>query len=395
MGRGLKIAWINELALPTGGAERYVRETAQELAERGVRSFLFYDVKASPVPSPVMLAPFEGGFPIIDLERQLRALAPDVVYVHRLGGLAAPRALSALPFPVVRFFHDHRMFCLREHKYTVLTQTPCQRSIGAACYSCLGFVRRSEAWPGVELASLRELRAEQAVARRHEAFIVGSRYMAEHIAAHGFDRSRIHVIPLYARVPPPPPVVEPRQDDLLLFVGQLTTGKGLDVLLRALPRTVHPCRLLVVGQGRQEGKLRALARELGLEDRVSFMGWLDPEALSAHYRRATCVVFPSRAPETSGLVGIEAMAHATPVIGGTIGGMGEWLTHGQTGLGVPPNEPDALASAIDRLLGDSVLRSRLGQNALRAFEERFRPEHHVSRLMTVLESLAGEGRMSA
>jgi glycosyltransferase involved in cell wall biosynthesis len=395
MGRGLKIAWINELALPTGGAERYVRETAQALAERGVRSFLFYDVKASPVPSPVMMAPFEGGFPIIDLERQLRALAPDVVYVHRLGGIAAPLTLSALPFPVVRFFHDHRMFCLREHKYTVLTQTPCQRSIGAACYSCLGFVCRSESWPGVKLASLRELRAEQAVAHRHEAFIVGSRYMAEHIAAHGFDRSRIHVIPLYARVPPPPPALEPRQEDLLLFVGQLTTGKGLDILLRALPRTVHPCRLLVVGRGRQEERLRALTRELGLDDKVSFLGWLEPEALSVHYRRATCVVFPSRAPETSGLVGIEAMAHATPVIGGTFGGMGEWLTHGQTGLGVPPNEPDALASAIDQVLGDSFLRSRLGQNALRAFEERFRPEHHVSRLMTVLESLAGEDRMSA
>lgn len=395
MGRGLKIAWINELALPTGGAERYIRDTAQELAERGVRSFLFYDVKASPIPSPAMLAPFEGGFPIIDLERQLRALAPDVVYVHRLGGIATPQVLSELPFPVMRFFHDHRMFCLREHKYTVLSRTPCQRSIGAACYSCLGFVRRSETWPGVRLASLRELRAEQASARRHEAFIVGSRYMAEHIAAHGFDRSRTHVIPLYARMPPPPRVLEPRQDDLLLFVGQLTTGKGLDILLRALTLTVHPCRLLVVGRGRQEEELWALTRELGLTDRVRFVGWLEPEALSAHYRRAACVVFPSRAPETSGLVGIEAMAHATPVIAGTLGGMGEWLAHGQTGLAVPPNEPDALAEAIDLLLGDSFLRSRMGQNALRTFEERYRPEHHVSRLMTVLEFLAGTSRMSA
>ncbi|WP_309888475.1 glycosyltransferase family 4 protein [Archangium sp.] len=385
----MKIAWINELAHPTGGAERYVRDTARELTDRGVHSVLFYDVKATPDPSPSMLAPFEGGFPIVDLGRQLRELAPDVVYVHRLQERAALRALEASPFPVVRFFHDHRLFCLREHKYTTLTQTPCCRTVGVGCYSCLGFVRRSEAWPGVELASLGALRAEQARARHHAAFIVGSRYMADHVAAHGFERSRIHVIPLYARVPPRTGVPGPRRAELLLFIGQLTTGKGLDVLLRALPRTTRPCRLLVVGRGRQEVKLRALARELGLAGRVDFVGWLEPEALSAHYEQASCVVFPTRAPETSGLVGIEAMAHGTPVIASALGGIEEWLSHGRTGLRVPPNEPAALAEAIDRLLGDPSLRSQMGQEALRSFEERFRPEHHAARLLTVLEAAAG------
>jgi glycosyltransferase involved in cell wall biosynthesis len=395
MRQGLRIAWINESANPIGGAERYVRETAQLLAERGVRSVLLYDVKASPNPSPEMLAPFEGAFPIVDLGRQLRELAPDGVYAHRLGDGEASRVLAASPFPVVRFFHDHRLFCLREHKYTVIDQAPCSRTIGATCYPCLGFIHRSEAWPGVRLASLRRLRDEQALARRHAAFIVGSQYMARHVAAHGFERSRIHVIPLYARAPPRPGVLEPRRDDLLLFAGQLTTGKGLDVLLRALPRTTHPCRLVVVGRGRQEAKLRGLARSLGLSERVEFVGWLAPEELSAYYRRTSCLIFPSRAPETSGLVGIEAMAHGTPVIASTVGGVGEWLAHGRTGLGVPPNEPGALAAAIDRMLGDSSLRGELGRQASQAFEERFLPEHHVSRLLAVLESTASARRMSA
>jgi glycosyltransferase involved in cell wall biosynthesis len=390
----MKIAWINELAQPSGGAERYVRDTARELADRGVRSVLFYDVKATPDPSPSMLAPFEGGFPIVELGRQLRELAPDVVYVHQLHERGALGALAASPFPVVRFFHDHRLFCLREHKYTALSQTPCSRTVGAGCYPCLGFLRRSETWPGVQLASLRALRAEQAQARHHEAFIVGSRYMADHVADHGFERSRIHVIPLYARVPPRSDVPGQRQEDLLLFVGQLSTGKGLDVLLQALTRTSRPCRLLVVGRGRQEVKLRALVQALGLAGRVSFAGWLDPEALSAYYEQATCMVFPTRAPETSGLVGIEAMAHGTPVIASALGGIEEWLTHGRTGLCVPPNEPAALAAAIDRLLGDSRLRSQLGLNALRTFEECFRPEYHAARLLTVLEAAAAAGRVS-
>ncbi|RKH70118.1 hypothetical protein D7W81_09970, partial [Corallococcus aberystwythensis] len=240
-----------------GGAERYVRETARELGARGVESLLFYDVNVTPDPHPVMQAPFGGVFPIVDLARQLRELAPDVVYVHQLASLSAQRALLDSPAPVVRFFHDHRLFCLREHKYTVLGKEPCTKPVGAVCYPCLGFVGRSESWPGVKLASLRSLRAEQALSRRHHAFVVGSRYMAGHVVAHGFERERVHVIPLYAQVPPAPQPPVTREEDLLLFAGQLTAGKGLDVLFQALARTTRPCRLAVVGQGRQEAGLRA------------------------------------------------------------------------------------------------------------------------------------------
>lgn len=391
---GLTIAWLNESAQPVGGAERYVRETARELAGQGVRSFLFYDVGASPDPSPVMLEPFEGAFPIVDLPRQLRELAPDVVYVHQLG-VEGTRALHESPAPVVRFFHDHRMFCLREHKYTTLTKTTCTQTVGAGCYTCLGFVGRSGTWPGVKLSSLRALRAEQELVRREEAGVVGSEYMAGHIAAHGFDRARLHVLPLYARPPSTAPHSVEREEGLLLFVGQLTTGKGVDVLLHALARTTHRCRLRVVGQGRQQAELQALTKALRLEERVTFVGPLSSEALSAEYRRASCLVFPSRAPETSGLVGLEALAHGTPVIASLIGGIGEWLLHERTGLGVRPGDPAGLAAAIDRMLGEPGLREALGREGARMHQERFLPEHHAASLLRLLEREAAAGRRRA
>jgi glycosyltransferase involved in cell wall biosynthesis len=394
MRRGLRVAWLNECATPVGGAERYVRETARELGERGVESLLLYDVKVSPDPHPVMRAPFEGVFPIVDLARQLRELAPDVVYVHQLASLTAQRALRDSPAPVVRFFHDHRLFCLREHKYTTLGRQTCTRTVGPACYPCLGFVGRSDAWPGLRLATLGRLREEQALALRHQAFVVGSRYMAEHVAAHGFERERLHVIPLYARVAPAPAPV-PREEDLLLFAGQLATGKGLDVLFQALARTTRPCRLVVVGQGRQEAELRGMVERLGLSGRVSFLGSMVPEALATLYRRAACVVFPSRAPETSGLVGIEALGHGTPVIASRVGGVGEWLADGETGLGVRPNAPGELAAAIDRLMAEPELRRTLGRNALRTYQEHFVPERHVTRLLSLLEQVADAGRRAA
>ncbi|MFY0580625.1 glycosyltransferase family 4 protein [Cystobacter fuscus] len=392
---GLTVAWINESARPVGGAERYVRETARELAQHGVRSFLFYDVGASPDPSPVMLEPFEGAFPIVDLARQLRELAPDVVYVHQLG-VEGTRALRDSPAPVMRFFHDHRMFCLREHKYTTLTKTTCTQTVGSACITCLGFIGRTAQWPGVKLASLRELQAEQELVRHEEMGVVGSEYMAGHIAAHGFDRARLHVLPLYARPPADAPQPVAREEDLLLAVGQLSTGKGIDVLLHALTRTSRPARLRPVGQGRQQEELKALTKALRLQDRVTFVGPLtSSEALSAEYRRAAALVFPSRAPETLGLVGLEALAHGTPVIGSLIGGIGEWLLPERTGLGVPSGNPAALAAAIDRMLGDKALREKMGQEGARLHRERFLPEHHVASLHRLLQRVASEGRRRA
>ena len=281
---GLSVAWINESARPVGGAERYIRETARELARLGVRSYFFYDVGASPDPSPVMLEPFEGAFPIVDLARQLRELAPDVAYVHQLGA-AGTRALRDSPVPVLRFFHDHRLFCLREHKYTTLGQETCTRTVGTHCYPCLGFLGRSAQWPGVKRMSLSALQAEQALVREEEAGVVGSEYMALHIAAHGFARERLHVLPLYARPPAPAATPPTREDDLLLTVGGLTTGKGIDVLLHALARTTRPARLRLVGQGKQRAEYEALTRALKLESRVTFVGNLDGEALSAEYRQ--------------------------------------------------------------------------------------------------------------
>src|SRR4030095_16695517 len=86
----------------------------------------------------------------------------------------------------------------------------------------------------------------------------------------------------------------------------------------------------------------------------------DVEAL---YRRAACVVVPSRRPETFGLVGPEAMRYGTPVIATTLGGGGEWVVHGETGLGVRSDDPWGLATEIERLLGDPVLWKRLSGGA--------------------------------
>ena len=113
----------------------------------------------------------------------------------------------------------------------------------------------------------------------------------------------------------------------------------------------------------------------------------DQAAKSEYLRRAAVIAVPSRAPETFALVGPEAMRYGTPVVASRVGGIEEWLCDGVTGLAVPPGDPVALASALDRLVGDVTLATRLGNAGQRAYQERFTPEHHVSLLIALLQEI--------
>jgi glycosyltransferase involved in cell wall biosynthesis len=380
----MHVLWVNEHARFTGGAERYVHDTARRLGASGIRSSLLYDVPGWTEPS--FLAPFAGAYPLVDAARQIREIAPDVVYVHRAEGASAIDGIAAGGAPVLRFFHDHRPFCLREHKYTALGQRTCTRTLGPGCYSCLGFVVRREGWPGVSLKSLAPLRSELDASRRLRGVVVGSRYMARHVAAHGFDPARIHVLPLYAEEPAE--MHESRQEGLFLFVGQLVTGKGVDVLLRALAGLSGDVRLLLVGMGRKEGFLRAEAARLGLGARAEFLGPRSGLELDRLYARATAVVLPSRSPETFGLTGPEAMRFGTPVVATTVGGIDEWLEDGVTGLAVPPGDENALGAALRRLSSWPGLAARLGRGARARYVERFRPEGHIAGLARLLHEVS-------
>jgi glycosyltransferase involved in cell wall biosynthesis len=148
---------------------------------------------------------------------------------------------------------------------------------------------------------------------------------------------------------------------VVLGLGRLSPEKGYDLLIRALEQVPHPARLVLVGEGRQEGELRRLAGELGLAERVEFTGFLhDPGPL---LRRASVFVLPSRYEGFPNAL-LEAMAAGLPCVATRCPtGPEEIITDGADGLLVPTEDPSALAAAIRRLLGDGALRARLGRAA--------------------------------
>jgi glycosyltransferase involved in cell wall biosynthesis len=149
---------------------------------------------------------------------------------------------------------------------------------------------------------------------------------------------------------------------LVLFVGRLRHYKGVHVLLAALARLPAEVQALIAGSGPLEARLRAQAQAYGVADRAHFLGTLDDEEVAALYHAADVFVLPStNRAETFGIVQLEAMACGKPVICTELGTGTSYVNqHGITGLVIPPNDPDALAAAVQHLLANPELRAAMG-----------------------------------
>lgn len=387
----MRVLFLQRAATWIGGAERIVHDSAvlleQEAVARGrpVETHLLYDPTVP--PDPAFLRAFRTAFPWADLPGQIAALDPQVIYLHQVEARQV-QAVAASHRPSVRFLHDHAPFCLRRHKYTTLGQQTCTRPLGPHCWPCLGFLERRAGVIPVGIRSLSQARRELQHHRGLTALAVGSLYMKDHVVMHGFPPASVVVLPLF--VEPPPPLQESalRNPDRLVFLGALTRGKGLDLLLRALAGLPREVRLEVIGTGPQEPWLRGLCRHLGLETRVDWLGSLPRERVEERIRRALCLVMPSREPETFGLVGLEAFRQGTPVITSRAGGVGEWLLEGETGLAFSPCEVPDLIRAIQEMRRDPDRAREMGRAGWGLLQQHFRPADHARALWDLLEAVA-------
>ena len=178
---------------------------------------------------------------------------------------------------------------------------------------------------------------------------------------------------------------------LWLCVGRLVYYKGYEIALRALQNT--PGTLMIVGVGPLERRLKALAEQLGVADRVVWLGAASPSQLVAAYQAATAFWFPSNArSEAFGLVQVEAMASGCPVINTDIGGSGvPWVSqHEESGLTVPVNNAEKLAEAARSLAEDKGLRIRLARGAKRRAQELFDRKRMADDCLSLYERILQE-----
>ncbi len=221
-----------------------------------------------------------------------------------------------------------------------------------------------------------------------DAVIVSSRGLLENSEGLAGCRDKCRVVPFGIDLDEYPYPSAPAEADppFVLFVGRLVYYKGVQYLVEAA-RRLGRWKFVIAGDGPYYATLKMMAE--GMEDRVVFTGEVDDMYRASLMRECALLVLPSVArSETFGIVQLEAMACWKPVINTSLPtGVPEVSLDGITGFTVPPCDVDALAEAVDRLMSDSALRSRMGEAARRRVEERFSLERMARETISVYDEV--------
>jgi len=401
-----KILIVHETYGRLAGAEQNILVTAPHLAATFDLACLYWKRSGRDEAAFDALFPrsYSVNFAAPDVAATERAVAavlaaehPDLIYVHKCVSLPVTRALLACGVPVVRMEHDHDVYCMRSYKYSPWTRRICTRRAGPCCiFPCLAFLARdrSRGRFGVRWVSYRRQQELIRLNWRFDANFVVTRYMRDELVRQGFQPDRIHLFP---PIPPPRPVTFTSsfsERNLILFVGQILRGKGLDCLLNALPHLQAPYELVILGDGSHRAACETLAARLDLGDHVRFAGFVNQEELALYYREASVVVVPSVWPEPIATIGLEVLRYGVPVVGFDAGGIKDWLIDGVTGYLVPWMDIPRLADRIEYLLRHKEEARRLGEQGRVFVNREYAFDAYLTRMRETFTGLIANHRQS-
>jgi glycosyltransferase involved in cell wall biosynthesis len=176
----------------------------------------------------------------------------------------------------------------------------------------------------------------------------------------------------------------PSSSRIALFVGRLEEIKGTKLLPEIAGLLPPGAKLMVVGDGELKDELLQAVADGELRERLLFRGKLNGEELLRAYSDARVIIFPSIWQEPFGRVGIEALAMGRPVVAFDVGGVREWLTHGETGFLVPRGDVQKMAEFANLLLENDGLAREMGRRGSERARILFDREQVVSRLEQIL-----------
>lgn len=315
--------------------------------------------------------------------QKLEQLDYDVVHVQNFFPLISPSvyyAAKAKNIPVIQTLRNYRLLCPNALFFRD----------GQVCEDCLG---KAIPYPGVRHRCYRGSTAATAVTATmlmvHRAlrtwdnmvdvYIALTQFARQKFIEGGLPAEKIVVKPNFVF---PDPGIGEGAGGYALYVGRLSTEKGLDTLIAAWEQLQQPIPLKIIGDG-------ALAPEVEKAiERFPKIEWLGRKPMAEVHTlmgEAMVLIFPSKWYETFGRVAVEAFAKGTPVIAANIGAIAELVQDGHTGFLFKPGDPQDLAAKIDFFLSNSVNVATMRQAARADFEARFTAQANYKMLLDIYE----------
>ena len=321
------------------------------------------------------------------LRAEIAEHAPDIIHAHNIFPLITASLYDAardLGVPVVQTLHNYRNICasallMRDGRI-------CEDCIGASPYQAvLHRCYRNSALGSFALARMIAHHRDKGTwSQSVDRFIALSEFSKSRFVASGFPADRIIVKPnspgaLFAAKP------EPQERSGALYVGRLSSEKGIAALLRLWKRDWP--RLRVVGDGPDAPVLDEAVRD----GRAIALGPLEPEAIAGEMRRAALCIIPSRCYENFPMVLGEAFASGLPVLASNIGALGELVQQDRTGAQFDPFDPNSMIRTIDAAFTDPDRLARWGATAREHYEKHLTTAETTALQTSIYRSLTGNG----
>lgn len=315
------------------------------------------------------------------VQRTLRQSHTDLIHVQNFFPLISPSVYYAAQkegVPVVQTLRNYRLLCPNGLFFRD----------GQVCEDCLG---KFIPYPSVMHACYRQNRGATATTammltvhrllktwfNQVNLFISLSEFARQKFIEAGFPADKIVVKPNFVH---PDPGVGEGRGNYGLYVGRLSTEKGLDVLLDAWERLSFKVPLKIVGNGPLEDQVIEATKRL---PQVEWLGRRPMPEVHELMGRAMFLVFPSKWYETFGRVAVEAFAKGTPVIAAQLGAIAELVNHEHTGLCFNPSDAQDLAAKVEWCLAHPDQLNAMGHNARAEYEQKYTAEQNYGQLMEI------------
>lgn len=309
----------------------------------------------------------------------------DIAHFHIFQHQISPSVFAPLKkarIPIILTLHDLKPMCPNYQMYT--HGHTCEKCKGHKYYNCFlnSCTKGSRAKSLINTIEMYFHHAMGYYRNDVDRYIAVSNFFKDKMTEYGLNNDNIDYLPNFIDVNRFK--YNPIDNNYALFLGRLSSEKGVDILLEACRQTPE-IPLVIAGTGPKEEELKRIAKDNRIEN-VTFVGFKSGDELLKLITEASFSILPSQVYENCPISILESLAVGTPVIGANIGGIPELIEENIDGCTFNATDPASLAGKMRKLWKDSDLRARMGKRGADKVHSKHTPDEHYRKLLELYNS---------